>query len=190
MKAAGQEMPIEVEAQSLEQVDEALAAGADIILLDNLSIEDIREAVRRIAGRAKIEISGGVTLERHARAGGDRRRLRVGRRADALGAGGRSELRARAGCLIPFPPELEAALQSSAARRGRLGVAIHYFTETGSTNDVAAALADGGSPEGTTRRRVGADRRSRPARPTMAFPAGRRSLRFAHRPEPERGARF
>ena len=37
MKAADQEMPIEVEAQSLEQVDEALAAGADIILLDNLS---------------------------------------------------------------------------------------------------------------------------------------------------------
>ena len=49
----------------------------------------------------------------------------------------------------PVPQELEAALQSSAARRGRLGVEIHYFTETGSTNDVAAALADGGSPEGT-----------------------------------------
>ena len=39
MKAAGQEMPIEVEAQSLEQVDEALAAGVDIILLDNLSTD-------------------------------------------------------------------------------------------------------------------------------------------------------
>jgi BirA family biotin operon repressor/biotin-[acetyl-CoA-carboxylase] ligase len=49
----------------------------------------------------------------------------------------------------PVPQELEAALQSSAARRGRLGAEIHYFTETGSTNDVAAALADGGSPEGT-----------------------------------------
>ena len=64
MKAAGQEMPIEVEAQSLAQVDAAIAAGVDIILLDNLSIEDMREAVARIAGRAKIEISGGVTLER------------------------------------------------------------------------------------------------------------------------------
>ena len=49
----------------------------------------------------------------------------------------------------PVPSELEAALQSSAARRGRLGAEIHYFTETGSTNDVAAALADGGSAEGT-----------------------------------------
>jgi nicotinate-nucleotide pyrophosphorylase (carboxylating) len=64
MKAARQEMPIEIEAQSLEQVDEAIAARADIILLDNLPIDAIREAVRRIAGRAKIELSGGLTLER------------------------------------------------------------------------------------------------------------------------------
>jgi len=64
MKASGQEMPIEIEAQSLDQVNDALAAGADIILLDNLSTADIGEAVRRIAGRAKSEISGGVTLER------------------------------------------------------------------------------------------------------------------------------
>lgn len=62
MKQAGHEMLIEVEAQSLAQVEEALAAAADIILLDNLPIEQIREAVRRVGGRAKIEISGGVTL--------------------------------------------------------------------------------------------------------------------------------
>lgn len=64
MKAAHQEMPIEIEAQSLEQVDEAIAAGADIVLIDNLPLQDVREAVRRIAGRAKVEISGGVTLDR------------------------------------------------------------------------------------------------------------------------------
>jgi nicotinate-nucleotide pyrophosphorylase (carboxylating) len=64
MKAARKEMPIEIEAQSLEQVDAALAAGTDTILLDNLTTDQIREAVRRIAGRAKIEISGGVTLDR------------------------------------------------------------------------------------------------------------------------------
>jgi len=64
MKDAGPEMPIEVEAQSLEQVDEAVAAGADIILVDNLPIETIREAVKRVNGRAKIELSGGVTLDR------------------------------------------------------------------------------------------------------------------------------
>jgi nicotinate-nucleotide pyrophosphorylase (carboxylating) len=64
LKAAGPEMPIEVEAQSLEQVDEAIAAGADIILVDNLPIEAIRDAVKRVNGRAKIELSGGVTLDR------------------------------------------------------------------------------------------------------------------------------
>ena len=64
MRKANREMPTEVEAQSLEQVDEALDAGADVILLDNLSTPDIIEAVRRCHGRAKTEISGGVTLER------------------------------------------------------------------------------------------------------------------------------
>jgi nicotinate-nucleotide pyrophosphorylase (carboxylating) len=53
-----------VEAQSLEQVDAALRAGADIILLDNLSLEEVREAVARCQGRARTEISGGVTLAR------------------------------------------------------------------------------------------------------------------------------
>lgn len=64
MKTALHEMPIEIEAQSLEQVDAALTARANIILLDNLSIDDTREAIRRIAGRARTEISGNVTLER------------------------------------------------------------------------------------------------------------------------------
>jgi nicotinate-nucleotide pyrophosphorylase (carboxylating) len=56
--------PIEIEAQTLDQVDEALAVGAEKILLDNLSSGDVTEAVRRIRGRASTEISGGVTLER------------------------------------------------------------------------------------------------------------------------------
>jgi nicotinate-nucleotide pyrophosphorylase (carboxylating) len=64
MKAARQEMPIEIEAQSLQQVDEAIAAGANIILLDNLPPDDVRDAVRRIAGRATTELSGGVALDR------------------------------------------------------------------------------------------------------------------------------
>jgi nicotinate-nucleotide pyrophosphorylase (carboxylating) len=55
---------IEVETQSLEQVDEALAAGADVIMLDNLSDAVMRDAIQRIAGRARVEISGGVTLDR------------------------------------------------------------------------------------------------------------------------------
>jgi nicotinate-nucleotide pyrophosphorylase (carboxylating) len=64
MRAANLEMATEVEAQSLDQVNEALAAGADIVLLDNMTTPEIVEAVRRCAGRAKTEISGGVTLAR------------------------------------------------------------------------------------------------------------------------------
>ena len=64
MRKRNREMPTEVEAQSLAQVDEALDAGAEIILLDNLSTDEILEAVRRCRGRAKTEISGGVTLQR------------------------------------------------------------------------------------------------------------------------------
>lgn len=63
MKAAKPEMPIEVEVQSLEQVDQALAAAADIMLVDNMTIDEITEAVRRARGRAQVEVSGGVTLE-------------------------------------------------------------------------------------------------------------------------------
>jgi nicotinate-nucleotide pyrophosphorylase (carboxylating) len=57
-------VPIEVEAQSMSQVDEALAERVETVLVDNMSLDEIREAVRRARGRAKVEISGGVTLER------------------------------------------------------------------------------------------------------------------------------
>jgi nicotinate-nucleotide pyrophosphorylase (carboxylating) len=55
---------VEVEAQTLAQVDDALEAGAEVILLDNLSTAEIAEAVRRCRGRARTEISGGVSLQR------------------------------------------------------------------------------------------------------------------------------
>jgi nicotinate-nucleotide pyrophosphorylase (carboxylating) len=64
VRAAGARAVIEVEVETLEQVDEALDARADILLLDNMTLDEIREAVRRSRGRAKTEISGGVTLER------------------------------------------------------------------------------------------------------------------------------
>jgi len=64
MRESKPRMLTEVEAQTLGEVDDALQAGADIVLLDNLSTPDIIEAVRRCRGRAKTEISGGVTLSR------------------------------------------------------------------------------------------------------------------------------
>ena len=66
MRKANREMPTEVEAQTLAEVDDALRAGADIVLLDNCSTADIIEAVTRCRGTAKTEISGGVTLARMA----------------------------------------------------------------------------------------------------------------------------
>ncbi len=91
------DLRLEVEAQTLDEVDEALDAGADIVLArQHVDRRHSRGGARRARGRAKVEISGGVTLDRIAGAGGDRRRLRVGRRADALGACGGHQLRDRA----------------------------------------------------------------------------------------------
>ena len=60
--AAGHLMQVEVEVDTLDQLDEALGAGPDVILLDNFSLADLREAVRRTAGAVVLEASGGVGL--------------------------------------------------------------------------------------------------------------------------------
>ena len=62
-EALGNTNKIEVETQNLEEVQEALENKVDIIMLDNMNIDTIHEAVKIIDGRAKIEISGGVTYE-------------------------------------------------------------------------------------------------------------------------------
>lgn len=56
------QLKIEVEADTLEQVEQAADAGADFILLDNMSPAQLRQAVQKVAGRAKTEASGGVNL--------------------------------------------------------------------------------------------------------------------------------
>jgi nicotinate-nucleotide pyrophosphorylase (carboxylating) len=56
-------LKIEVETRNLAEVGEALAAGADIIMLDNMTLDELRQGVELIAGRALIEASGGVNLE-------------------------------------------------------------------------------------------------------------------------------
>ncbi|MFW6052916.1 MAG: carboxylating nicotinate-nucleotide diphosphorylase [Desulfosalsimonas sp.] len=55
---------IEVETENLEQVKEALTTGVDVIMLDNMSRDDIEQAVKIIDGRALVEVSGGIDLER------------------------------------------------------------------------------------------------------------------------------
>ena len=54
------DLPVEVEVETFEELDQALAAGADVIMLDNFGLDELREAVRRSAGRATLEASGNV----------------------------------------------------------------------------------------------------------------------------------
>jgi nicotinate-nucleotide pyrophosphorylase (carboxylating) len=56
-------MHVEVEIDGLDQLDDVLEAGPDTIMLDNFSLDDLAEGVRRIAGRAIVEASGGITLD-------------------------------------------------------------------------------------------------------------------------------
>ena len=61
-KARGQNLPVTVECDTLAQVEEALRAGVDSILLDNMSPDLLRQAVALVKGKVKLEASGGVTL--------------------------------------------------------------------------------------------------------------------------------
>jgi nicotinate-nucleotide pyrophosphorylase (carboxylating) len=63
IRARHPEVPVEVEVETLDQLDEALSAGADTVLLDNFSNREMAAAVERTAGRAKLEASGGVELD-------------------------------------------------------------------------------------------------------------------------------
>ena len=62
-KKAGHMLQIEVETRNFDELNEALAVGADVIMLDNMSCEDMKKAVEITAGRAKLEASGNVTLD-------------------------------------------------------------------------------------------------------------------------------
>jgi nicotinate-nucleotide pyrophosphorylase (carboxylating) len=57
------EVPVEVEVESLDELQQALDAGADIIMLDNFSVDMMRAAVTQTQGRAQLEVSGNVTSE-------------------------------------------------------------------------------------------------------------------------------
>jgi nicotinate-nucleotide pyrophosphorylase (carboxylating) len=63
LERAPEGIPVEVECATLAEVEEALEAGAPRILLDNLTTEELRRAVELVAGRARLEASGGVALE-------------------------------------------------------------------------------------------------------------------------------
>ena len=77
---------VEVEAGNFKQVQEAIDAGADVIMLDNMTIAQMAEAVRLVNKRAWVEASGGITLDTIRRGGRDGRRFHLVGRADPLGA--------------------------------------------------------------------------------------------------------
>jgi len=62
-KRAPRAMKVEVEVESVKQAQEALSAGADIIMLDNMNVKDMRRVVELVQGRALLEASGGITLD-------------------------------------------------------------------------------------------------------------------------------
>jgi len=62
-RAAHPELPLEVEVRNPEEIEQALAAGAPRLLLDNMDPEQLRAAVAQVGGRAELEASGGITLE-------------------------------------------------------------------------------------------------------------------------------
>lgn len=57
------DVPVEIEVDTVEDAIEAVEAGADLILLDNMPVDQLREAVRKVDGRARLEASGGLTLD-------------------------------------------------------------------------------------------------------------------------------
>ena len=63
LAAAPEGIPVEIECATRDEVDQALAAGATSLLLDNMTIGDLREAVSRVGGRARTEASGGIDLD-------------------------------------------------------------------------------------------------------------------------------
>ena len=176
MKAARQEMPIEVEAQSLADVDAAIDAGADIILLDNLPLDEIHEAVARIAGRAKIEISGGVTLDRMpelARTGADY--VSVGALTHSAPAVDLS-FEIEPGCLTP----LAAGPRRALARRRRAPRPLRRPGLLFSRNDVdqrrRGRARRARRARGHHGRCRGADGGARPPRAELVLAAGRRPV--------------
>jgi nicotinate-nucleotide pyrophosphorylase (carboxylating) len=62
-EAVGEDESIEVEVQRLEELEEAIQGGADVVMLDNMSVEEVEEAVRTVGGRLKLEVSGGIDLD-------------------------------------------------------------------------------------------------------------------------------
>jgi nicotinate-nucleotide pyrophosphorylase len=88
-RALDPEALLEVEVDRLDQIPEIISLGVDVILLDNMSLDEMRACVALIAGRAKTEASGNMTLERVPEVAADRGRFYLRGRADPQRPGDR-----------------------------------------------------------------------------------------------------
>ena len=84
-KNAPHTLKIEVEVTTVEEANEAVEAGADIVMLDNMSVEEMRRAVKSMGGRVLVEASGGDDSGQRQERGGDGSGLDLGRCSDSLG---------------------------------------------------------------------------------------------------------
>ncbi len=153
--AASTGLRVEVEVETLDELDEALAAGATSVLLDNFTTYDLRRAVDRVAGRARVEVSGGVTLDRLPEIAS------TGAETVSIGALTHSapavdlELRARTGApliavaeSVSLPAGLADAMAAARPRFGGHVGEIVYVASLPSTMDAAASLAEAGGGHG------------------------------------------
>ena len=90
--ALGHLVTLEVEVDTVEQLEEAIDAGADAVLLDNMSTPDLERAVARAGGRVTTEASGGITAETICDVAGDRRGRDLGRVDHAQRPGARTSV--------------------------------------------------------------------------------------------------
>ena len=136
-KAANTGLQVQVEVDRIDQIEPALAAGADRLLLDNMDPPMLREAVALVAGRVPLEASGGVDSRNHPRHRRDRRRLHFGRPDHPVRAGGRHRARLCAESLNRGTIFIDmTALRRSSAHelvcaspRGRTRSIEEYFDE-------------------------------------------------------------
>ncbi len=145
-----QGLKVEVETTSLDEVRAALAAGVDRIMLDNMPAEQVRGAVRLIAG-APTRDRGVRRCHAGQRtgAGGGGGRLHLGRCADALGAGARP--------LAPSPAIVTMTRKASSWEGQKLAALrerwdrphVHIYSRLDSTNTMCLQLAEEGAPAGT-----------------------------------------
>ena len=134
--------PVEVEVDTLDQLQQALAAGADVILLDNMPPAQLRRAVATTAGRARLEASGGITTRHHPRGGRDRRRRDLGRSAHALGARARHRTGGTTISILTEPDIETMQDEVRALARERNAVILAHNYQVAEVQDVADYVGD------------------------------------------------